>query len=190
MTTNEKIIPLVCLIVGLAGGFFWGSSREKLAASKDLANYQSFIKARFASISVLPPQTAEVKQLSGSIKSVHGQTFVVAVQFPRDLFSDPALDERNVTVDTTTKVVLLSQKDPKVFQAEIDAFQSALRLPEQNTALAPPQMFDKKDSDRSALKVGQMITVSSAENVKDQKSFVAATIEVAPTAPTPSPVTP
>lgn len=199
MTINEKIIPLVCLVVGLVGGFAFGFSLDKPSASKDLAKYQEFIKERVASMGVLPPQMAEVKQLFGSITSINGQTVTVALQSPRDLFGDPAMDERNVTIDSNTKLTLMTQKDSAVFKKEMDEFQSRMNAQKPGAAFSAtpsemayrtaPQMFDKKDSDISALKVGQTISVTTAENVKNQKSFVAATIEISFMPSTSTPVT-
>ena len=194
MTINEKIIPLVCLVVGLGGGFALGTSLEKPSASKDLANYQESFKARVSSMGILPPQMAEVKQLSGSVTSINGQTLTVALQYPRDLFGDPALDERNVTIDDNTKITLLTQKDSAVFKKELDEFQSRMNAQKPGAVFsatssrladrAAPELFDKKVADISALKVAQAISITTAENVKDVKSFVAATIEVSPMSPT------
>jgi len=205
MTTNEKIIPLVFLIVGLGGGFVLGVSLETLnvekpSASKDLAGYRESLKARAASMGILPPQMIEVKQLLGSIKSINDQTVTVALQYPRDLFGDPMLDERSVIVDSNTKIMLLTQKDSAVFKKEMDEFQSRMNAqkpeavfsatPSELADRAAPELFDKKVADISALEAGQIISITAAENVKDQKSFVAATIEISSMAPTPSPVTP
>ncbi len=199
MTTNEKIIPLVCLIVGLVGGFALGFGLEKSSANKDLAKYQESLKARVASMGVLPPQMAEVKQLFGLIKSIDGQTVTVALQYPRDLFGDPAMDERNVTVDNSTKITLLTQKDAAVFKKELDEFQSRMNAQKPGAVFSAtqseladrtaPEFFDRQDADISALKVGQTISITTAENVKDVKSFVAATIEISPMPPTASPIT-
>lgn len=194
MTTNEKIIPLLCLVVGLVGGFALGFGLDKPSASGNLASYQEFIKDRVASMGVLPPQMAEVKQLFGSITAINGQTVTVALQSPRDLFGDPALDERSVTVNNSTKITLLTQKDSAVFQKEMDEFQNRMNAQKPGTAFsatpseladrAAPEFFDKKDADISALQVGQTISITTAENVKDAKSFVAATIEISPMPPT------
>lgn len=199
MTINEKIIPLLCLVVGLVGGYFLGLNLDKSSANKDLASYQESLKARVASMGILPPQMTEVKQLSGSIKSIDGQTVAVALQYPKDLFGDPALDERNVTVDSSTKITLLVQKDSAVFKKEMEEFQKRMNAQNPGTAFSgtpselanrtAPSLFDRQDADISALKVGQAISITTAENVKDQKSFVAAAIEVSMMPSTSTPVT-
>ena len=198
MTTNEKIIPLLCLVVGLVGGFAFGFSIEKPSTDKSLSNYQEFIKERVASMGVLPPQMGEVKQLFGSITAINGQTITVDLQHPRDLFGDPAMDERSITVDNNTKITLLTQKGSAVFQKEMSEFQRRMTdvqkqgaifsgTPSEMANRAAPELFDKKDADISALQVGQAISITTAENVKNQKSFVAATIEVSRMTATPMP---
>ena len=201
MTTNEKIIPLLCLIVGLVGGFALGFGMEKSSESKNLANYQESLKARATSMGILPPQMMEVTRLFGLIKSINGQTLTVVVQAPRDLFGDPALDERNVTIDSNTKITLLTQKDSAVFKREMDEFQSRMNAqkpgavfsatPSELADRVAPEFFDKKIVDISELKVGQTISITTAENVKDQKSFVATAIEIeaSPIATATAPVT-
>lgn len=190
MTTNQKLIPVLCLIVGLAGGLFVGFILEKSSADTALTKYQASLKARFASLNIPSPQMTEVKRVSGSIKAISGETVTVALQSPRELFGDPALDERTVTVGNNTKISILVQKDMAVFQKEMDTFQSVLKNQKPGVPLdpskmpTPPQMFDKKESTLSSLKVGQVVNIVTAENVKTMKSFIAASIEVSPAPPT------
>lgn len=181
MTANQKIIVTAMLLVGLAVGYVAGTA----SGNKRVAD----LRARVAGSSAMLPQATEVKQLFGSIKSINGETLILAVQ-PKDVLGDPALDERNVTIDATTKITVSTPKDPVSFQTEMSVYQDAMQkvklgTPGQTNATSsrgtlptPPEYVDKKEGDVSSLKVGQMINITTTENVKAQKDFVALTINI------------
>ncbi|MDP2655270.1 MAG: hypothetical protein Q8P17_01780 [bacterium] len=190
MTINIKILAVVCLLVGLVLGYVGGT----MAGNKSVAD----LKARVAGSTATLPQMAEVRQLSGVVKSISGNNVTFAVQ-PRDPLGDPSLDERSVTINDKTKVTIMTQKDPAVFQKEMDEFQSAMQkvkpgasptavgsTSDSSVVPTPPQFFDKKTGNASSLKVGQTINVTSEANIKDQKSFTAVTIEILPISAAPA----
>lgn len=189
MITNQKLIPVLFLVIGLVLGFAGG----KIFGGNDSASYKDEIKARLTATGALPSTPSEVRQLSGSIKAIDGETLTLSVQYPRDPFGDPSLDERTVAIDGNTKIVVLVQKEQKVFEKELADYQNKISaqkpgtLPDPSKLPTPPQIFDKKDGDLSSLKVGQIVNITTTENVKDVKKFTATTIEVsATTAPSPA----
>ncbi|MEK7118069.1 MAG: hypothetical protein AAB869_00480 [Patescibacteria group bacterium] len=180
MITNQKFIPVLFLIIGLILGFAGGS----MFGGNDQASYKDEIKARLTETGALPLQPSEVKQLSGSIKAIDGKTLTLSVQYPRDPFGDPSLDERTVMIDGNTKIVVMVQKDQKIFEKELADYQNKIgaikpgALPDPSKMPTPPQIFDKKDGDLSSLEVGQIVNITTAENVKDVKNFTAVTVEI------------
>ena len=178
MKTNEQLVPMLCLVFGLVFGFMGG----KLFADASL----EAIKARLAEMGTLPPQPLEVKELFGIIKAINGDTIAVVISYPRDPFGDPSLDERMVTIDNNTKILVMVQKDQGAFEKELADYRSKVEkvvpgvLPDPSKLPSPPQIFDKKDAGASSLEVGATINITTAKNVKDQKSFTAVSIEVSP----------
>lgn len=183
MTIDQKFVPVLCLIVGLVLGFT--GERIFTGKSKNAGNTEA-VKARLIAMGTFPQQMSEVKQLSGSITSVDGDRLTVALSYPRDPFGDPSLDERTVTIDDNTKITIVAQKDQKVFEKELALYQSEMKAIKPGAVIdpskmpTPPQVFDKKTGERSSLKVGQTVSITTAENVKDEKSFIALALDVSP----------
>lgn len=180
MEKNQKFVPVLCLIVGLVLGFAGG----KMFAVKNTASSDQ-LKARLTQFGMIPPSPSEVKRLSGTIKAINGKTLTMTVQYPRDPFGDPSLDERLVTIGNSTKITLMAQKDMAMFQKEMEAFQVAIKeqkpgsISDPSKMPIPPQPFEKKDGTLSSFNVGQVVNITTAENVKDAKSFTATTVELA-----------
>lgn len=171
---NIITIVVVLVVVGITA---WQLG-NKSASSKSIENYKEVQKTRLEGTGMFMPEGTEVKQLSGTIKSINDKTITIALSYPKDLFSDPSLDERNITVDEKTTIALLVEKDRAVFQKELEEYQNQIRSGKSD--IPPPQIFDKKSGDFSLIKVGQTVNVTTTENVKNSKSFMATTIEILP----------
>jgi|SRR3989338_4329743 len=181
---SEAVFVIVLIIVGITTWRFgyWSSTKN------DIQDYKEDLKAKYAGTSLVIPEGTEVKRLSGTIKSINGQTLAVSISYPRDLLDDSALDERNVTLDDNSSIILLNKKDNEVFRKEVEEYQNQISASRQNTSsisidtagIAQPQIFNSITGTLLSLKTGQMINITTAENVRSLKSFIAKTIEVLP----------
>lgn len=189
MTINQKIIPVFFLVIGLVFGFTGG----KMFSGKGTAEGDATTKARLVEVGVLPPQPSEVKQFSGMIKTIDGNKITVALSYPRDPFGDPALDERIVTISDETMITRMFYKEPAIFQKEMTEYENKMKALKpgatENLTNLPyaPQPFEKKTSDLASLEVGQQVSITTLDNAKDQKSFIAATIDITGTNTPPPP---
>lgn len=130
------------------------------------------------------PEGMEIKSVSGTIQKIEGDKLTVKIN-PLEPLADPDLDTRIITIDSNTKVTLSAQKDPAQFQKEMEEFQVRMKQSQENQELAQttepsmfPTPFEKKEIKVSDLKVGQQISVTANEDIKDKKEFIAVQIDV------------
>lgn len=182
MNKNTLIISVViALVVGLGFGYVigWGSTAS---------SYQ----AQIAKAAAFFPQMTDVRSVSGTVKSVSGNSITVTTVAMNPFDTSPT--ERIVTVGNDTAIVKDVQKDPKVFQDELAAYQTALgkvkkvALPAvtgTSTAASaaasiptPPSPFTEETLKLSDLKAGTQVTVTASENIKTATTFEATRISV------------
>ena len=116
---------------------------------------------------------ADTHSLSGTITAIDGNQFTLHVQSPNP-FDDPSLTDRVVTFSTSTMVIKLVQKDPKVFQSEMDAFAKATQV----SSTTSPTPFTQVAANISDMKAGDVVTVTSSQNIKTLKEFSASQIQI------------
>lgn len=128
------------------------------------------------------PEGIEVKNINGTIEAVNGNNITVKVSTP-GLISTPALTSRVVTVDGSTKILQLVQRDQVQIQKEMEAFTEKMKNRQSDTTMdindlpTPPKMQDEKDATIADLKVGQMVMISTSEDIKTKQTFVALEIK-------------
>src|SRR3989344_5863969 len=158
METEKSISTVAFIVVLIIVGITAWQFGYRNSSNKNTQSYREELKAKYTGTSLVIPEGTEIKQLSGTIKSISGQTLTVSISYPRDLLGDSALDERNVTVDDNTKIMPLTMKDNAVFQKELEEYQSKIRAGESD--MPSPQVFEKKIDDPLALKAGQTINIT------------------------------
>lgn len=144
----------------------WNAAKERLA--------QSPIGG------VMVSQATEVKTISGSIQKIEGDKITVKINLT-DPLSDPNLDTRTITVNSSTKIVLSVPKSQEQIQKDMADFQEKMKSQTQidpANPILPPMPFEKKEIKISDLKVDQQISITANENIKDKKEFVASEIGV------------
>lgn len=155
METKSRNLTILIIVAVVAVGITAWKLGYESASYKSVQVYKEELKTRLEGTGMFMPEGTEVKQLSGLIKSIRDKTITVELSYPKDSFSDSSLDERIVTVEDNTTITLVIMKDNPT----------------------PPQIFDKKSGDFSSLKIGQMVNITTEENVRYKKSFIAKTIE-------------
>ncbi len=131
----------------------------------------------------------EIRNLNGEIKEINGDKITLKIR-PFEPLADASLDTRIIVVDSATKIYSLETKDSKEYMAEVDAYNKKIQAINSTAPLAPitpPDRFDKSEISLSDLEVGQMISVTSGENIKETKEFKALEINYnqPPIVPTP-----
>ena len=112
-----------------------------------------------SSIGNLLRASEDLRSLSGTVTSVAGNRLSLHLSFANP-FDDQVLDDRTVLVGTGTKVVKLSI------------------VPTKETL--PIRQTTETVVDASAIKVGDVLSVMTAENVKILKEFTASEIKIQP----------
>lgn len=180
--TKKLIINSVIVLVVLIIGVFVGTSLNGKKGGEN--TYQAgwdAAKKRLVESGYAMPMIADVMNISGEVTEVKSDGVTVKIR-PLEPLADPALDIRTVTFDANTKFIRMVQKDPVQYQKEVQAYnlkmqQSAGKAPVAAVNLGvPPQMFEQTDVKSSDIKKGDQVTISATQNIKDAKTFVAATV--------------
>lgn len=159
------VAGLIFIIVFGWGGYFYGRKAGerigKEASQKELADLKQRIKLFF------PSQPAEIFSISGSIKEI-GKDFLKIEYFvPSELPLLPGetakKELRKVAVNQNTKIIKI----------DFSSFSQGMP-PKPSELQAGPKEIKISLSD---LKVGENISVTAKENIKDKKEFSATIIQ-------------
>ena len=185
---KKTFLLILAFILVFALGVFAGSKIKKGKTPQGVENsYQAgwdAAKQRIEQTGLGGPKmdNIEIKTISGTIEKIESNKITIKAM-PLGALSDPALDSRIITVSNDTKIFQLTQKDPAQLQKEMDEFQSKMKALEENKEqstenITPVQPQDKKQVQLSDLKVGQQVSITSTENIKDKKEFAASEISI------------
>ena len=184
-TTTLILIAIVFLVLG------YGSSliiplREWAVFTSGENTFQAGWEAaekRLAESGFAPMlgEGIEIKAVNGNIQKIEGRKITLKIQ-PLNPLADPELDIRVVDIGQA-EVYQLVQKDTEEFQKEMSSFNDRLqrqldepeKLPE---PITPPEMFIKKKISSDKLQVGQQITVTTEEDIKEAKQITASEIDI------------
>ena len=179
-TTQYIGAVIVGILVGAGASFVY----FKQAPVSDTNNsYQAGYDAAKkrvldSSIGAMLHTPDDIRTLPGVVTAVSGNRITINTK-PMNPFDDPALDERIVVVTTDTKIFKLSQKDPKVFQAEMDAFTKKMQGGKVSPqGLIPPDMFIKAQVSVTDITVGNTVSVTAKQNIKSVKEFSASEVQI------------
>ncbi|MEI7890803.1 MAG: hypothetical protein WCI36_02440 [bacterium] len=189
---NQKplliIAGILMLILSTGVGFVIGNKTSKngnVAGGENTyqAGWDGAMKTLKDSGSVpTMPEGIEIKNINGTIESINGNEIKIKVSTP-GLINTPALTIRAVTIDGNTKIVQLAQRDQAQIQKEMEAFNEKMKNKQADAAIdprdfpTPPQMQEEKPATIADLKVGQMIMITTGEDIKTKQAFVALEIK-------------
>lgn len=185
------VVIVISFLAGLAVGkqvpglslLSGGDYNSGFAAGMDAA------RKKLADSGLVPPSPAEIKTLSGTVKSVNDGKLVITVSgrvTPNPLDQQgPA--ERTVVVNDKTQIVAQVPLSPEKQAAAMKAFQDSMKSGKLAT---PPTPYSESTVGADAIKIGMVITVTANDNIKSAATinavkivFVAipSTVPVAPT---------
>jgi len=165
----KKFVLIIVLIISLLVGFFVGKIYEqgkwqgKLAkiqgeAQKEINWYKSLLEPFY------PPLPEEIRSASGKITKIENKTIWVEAQIRVSQFPLPEGKEiekqnKKVNIIDKTKISKIEMIEPP--------------------PLPPEEPFKETILKFEDLKVGDNITVTSAENIKGKTEILASQIQVA-----------
>jgi len=187
------VVALVALIIGLAVGY--GMGRVTLGPSTGTGVKGTYedgynaAKAKLLQSGVFPPTMTEVKSLSGQVKSVGDNSFVLTTNLrsPNPLEELTAPADRTVTLASDAKVYRQTPLSPDEFQKEMAAFQKSMSSGEPGT---PPTPYKTEEITLKDLKVGDTVTVEADTNILSEASFAATKVTLNGTANAPAGMAP
>lgn len=180
------VAPIATLIIGAIIGYMVGVGQTG-TSNPEVARLQ----AQIDEAKKMFPPMPEMRAISGKVLSVSGNTITIESMASVNPF-ETLPKERTITVNSTTKLISMEQKDQAIFQKEMEAFSKTMSSVKpgsvQSAPVVPPMPFNEKTISLSNLTVGTIINVEANENIKEKTSFIATKIT---TTPTPSmPTTP
>lgn len=180
MTLNAKTIGtlFVLLVLSSVGGaalspsfFSSGSKVETRNPLTSVALAQSSPEA-----GVVIGSADQIHTISGTISSIKGNTFILHTQ--SSTIRNASLIDRTVLVNSETKIIKNMQKDQAAFVLEKASFAKKIEAAKSKPQLLiPPNPFTNVPADPSELSIGDMVTVTSLENIDTRKEFQADQIQ-------------
>ncbi len=166
-------VAAVAVVALVIVGYSWGASRSAggsiIGGSGDYtsgyAAGMAAAKKKIAASGLIPPSPITVNTISGTVKSVDTDRFTIAanpVNFnPLDT---PGPTERTIVVTDKTQITVRIPSTPEEMAAANKAFQESMKS---GKLVAPPAPFTEKTVSFDAIKVSMVVTVTSADNIKD-----------------------
>jgi hypothetical protein len=156
MTWKPKFIVIVIVIIAIVAAFYFGRSVEQKQKQEIIeTKLQPLVDLTF------PKPPSEIFALTGKVKSVFGATVELEVQDPDDYLphtdgSPYKTQTRFANITSQTKITLVDLK-------KIDSQGNPLKTPIKLSDLKP----------------GDVITVQSNQNIRNEKKFDVTAIELA-----------
>lgn len=180
--TKEYIVMLLLgILLGAGATFAYYASRVPSANGNN--SYQAGFDAAKKLVEESPIGAMfrtpdDIRSLSGVVAGISGNKVTLHRQSVNP-FEDSSLINRMVIIDDNTKVVKLSQKDPKVFQAEMDAFMKKIQSGKASPQVSvPPEPFTSTPATLSDIATGDILNVVAVENIKTMNEFTASEIQI------------
>lgn len=120
----------------------------------------------------------DVRSISGVVTKVSGSS-VTVLTTTNNPFDDKALLERTVLLTKETQVTKISHGGEEKFRAQMDAFMKDIQSGKVSKLLPPtPPEPTRTKVALSIIAVGDTVSVTATENIKDKKEFTASAIEI------------
>lgn len=128
----------------------------------------------------------DVKSISGTVIAVKGNILTLDSNFITSPFDEVAPKIRTIIMSSSTRIVLVKQKDKDLADKEMEDFLRMRQLAQSSSSIHlknmpyPTQQYIENSIDFSDISIGDSITVTSAQNIKTRKEFTAGEIRVNP----------
>ncbi|VAW32406.1 hypothetical protein MNBD_CPR01-55, partial [hydrothermal vent metagenome] len=142
--TTVTITAIVALIIGAGIGFFIGMGQSSVAP----------VQNNQATVSTIPIPS-DIRSLTGTVESVSGNTFVLAVE--PGIFGQN-LSKRTIAITSNTKVFTQKEKDSNTLQKEFDEYTKLEKSNKDTTPPTPPSPFIQSSASMSDIVPGGQVT--------------------------------
>jgi hypothetical protein len=204
----KKIILIGLFIIvfalGLISGIFYYKKYKVPSLAQQTKACWDQAKQRLATFGLVPNSgnpKQEINNIYGTVESISGNNISLKIK-PFDILADPALDNRIISFDSSTKIYQLekvaggSQPDMTPPSATSDSGASGSgsadvqqggdlsKLDSKNMTnpVAPAFSYQSKEIKIGDIKVGDMVSVLSDSNIRDAKNIQAKGITLVPAA--------
>lgn len=149
------------------------------ANSTTEAYVQGFLAARKKYQALYPAPSPSSHLLSGVIRSVGTNSFVLTqTSLDTDPIVDGVSDDRTIVLTNNAALSIIAPKSSEQFSQELNAFQHA--SPNKTGANVPPSPTLRQSIKPSDMKVGQMVSIESDEEVRLLSTIHAKSVTVLP----------
>lgn len=166
----KKLIPLVLIIIALiidfgAGYYFGKQTGKEIGKEIGFQSGWEAAKRRLEEVGFIVPANdqREIRGIYGQVKGVKENKISLKIQ-PLSPLADPDLDFRIVEVDDNTKIIQQKAVEGVLVEGDIPA----------------GFLLEHEETDISAIKPGQFISVKAEENIRNKKQFRATQIMIQP----------
>lgn len=186
-TQGTIIISVFIAVIFFGLGYITSKSHKQLCpqpTNEQKGDFQAgwdAAKQRLSETGFMPMlddiESMEIKTANGEVTEINGNKISVKI-YPLEPLADPEMDNRVIEVDENTKIYQLILKDQTEFQKELDEFRKKIdervnNLEGKTEPLTPPSGFIEQESSLTAIQVGQQITVTAEQDIKNLKQFKA-----------------
>ncbi len=176
-------VAAVAAVALLIVGYAWGASRSSNASILSLGGgsyatgYAAGIadaKKKLKESGIVPSSPEQVTTLSGTVKSVDADRFVIkANPVSMNPLDAQGPTDRTIVVGSQTKITIRVAMTPEELNAAMKAFQANINS---KKLAIPPAPFTEKTASISDIKIGMVVTVTAADNIKDAATINATAV--------------
>jgi len=174
------VVIVVAIIASISVGYAWGakSSGGSILGSGDYATGyaagMNAAKKKLVDAGLIPPTPASITIISGVVKSVDADRFVInAGKVSPNPLDPQGPTDRTIMVTADTKITAHIPMTIEENTAAMKAFQDSLKA---GKPIAPPAPYTEKTVTLSDLKIGMNVTVTAAADIRTSAAITATAI--------------
>ena len=160
---KTKVYVVITLMAGLVLGYYYGSARS-YSLGYDKARLE--IKSRLEEKRIIEPVAKEVRIISGVIKSIGDNRFILESHLP----FDPTLSEDQQNRLATKTILVTASTKISIRTLETD------QEPRKPGGLVQPFVVKNLKTDFKSLRISEVVVVEAEENIANKSSFEASAI--------------
>jgi hypothetical protein len=165
-------VAAVAAVALVIVGYAWGASRGSSSILAGGGSYDSGFAAGTAAAQkklensgIIPKSPATVMSVSGTVKSVDTDRFVIAANpVSMNPLEPQGPTERTIVINDKTQITGRAQMPPDDFAAAMKTFQDSMKSG--TKAVVPPSPYTEKPATINDIKIGMMVTVTAASDIK------------------------
>ena len=179
MQKNIKITILIIFLLLLIFGISYFLN-IKINNTREVSYQKGWNDAKerlYAQIGSIAKDGVVTDMVFGTIIKINGNQISIKIS-PTELLSDPALDNRIVTVNNQTQIYKFQPKSEEKYEEELENYYKKNNIDVDTFVPSPDRQFEPDKYEQAltnleSLQVGQVINVYADKNIKEIKNFTA-----------------